>query len=642
MITLNDIALRRGQQLLYDHVSFTIARGDKVGLVGANGCGKTSLFALLTGELEADQGRVELPTDTRLALMAQEVVPTPEPAVDYVLAGDAELVRVNEALAAAEASGDFERIGGLHDELAAIDGYSARARAEQLMVGLGFAQDELEKPMSDFSGGWQIRLNLARTLMQPSDLLLLDEPSNHLDLDAVLWLTGWIRHYPGTLLLISHDRTFLDETVTRIASVGGGTVELFPGNYSAFETIRAARLAEQQVNYEKQQRAIAHMQDFVRRFKAKASKARQAQSRVKAIERMERIAPAHVDSPFSFEIPMADKVSEPLLALDGAQLGYEVPVLDGVKLSIMPEDRIGLLGHNGAGKSTLLKTLANQIPILGGERRTGRNLKLGYFSQQQVDSLDLARSAFEHVLALDPTVSDQRARDYLGGYDFHGDRVSEPVGNFSGGEKARLALALVAFQQPNLLLLDEPTNHLDMEMCQALTMALQSYCEPQTWPNAHPGGAIVLISHDQHLLANTVDEFLLVADGRVQRYEGDLDDYRAYANGAPAAPAASEGSQQPVEAVSNSSAAPKAPRNHKAARQLRTRLRTNEGRLERLQRKLVEVETELAAPDLYERDSGPSLQQLLRDQLELKEQIEALEEEWLELSTELEALSEAS
>ncbi len=633
MITLNNVALRRGQQLLFENVSVSIGRGDKVGVVGANGSGKTSLFALLTGELEPDQGSVELPAGIRLAHMQQEVAPTAQAAVDYVLTGDAELTRLTAALAAAEDNDNFEQIGALHDELAAIDGYSARARAEQLMVGLGFAQDELEAPMSAFSGGWQIRLNLARTLMQPSDLLLLDEPSNHLDLDAVLWLTGWISSYSGTLLLISHDRTFLDETVTRIASLNGQRIELYPGNYSAFETVKAARLAEQQVSYEKQQREIQRMQDFVRRFRAKASKARQAQSRLKAIERMERIAPAHVDSPFSFEIPIAERFSNPLLKLENAQLGYDSAVLDAVDISLFVEDRIGLLGHNGAGKSTFLKSLAGQIPLLNGKRTAGKNLKLGYFSQQQVDSLDLARSAFDHVLALAPDIAEQRVRDYLGGYDFHGDRVSEPVANFSGGEKARLALALVAFQQPNLMLLDEPTNHLDMEMCQALTLAIQDFCEPGTWPNAHPGGAIVLISHDQHLLANTVDQFLLVADGAVTRYDGDLDDYRA--GSAVAGPAGLKKTAAPEPAP----AAERAPRSHKAARQLRTRLRTNEGRLERLQRKLAEVETALADPDLYERDSGPSLEQLLREQLELKAQIESLEEEWLSLSAELEAMT---
>jgi ATP-binding cassette subfamily F protein 3 len=635
MISLTNVALRRGEQLLFQNVSLTIARGDKVGIVGANGSGKTSLFSLLTGRLDADQGSVDLPADTRLAWMEQEVVPSAASAVDFVLSGDAEYMQLANALAEAEATDNYQRIGELHDRMAAIDGYSARARAEQLMVGLGFAQDELEAPMNSFSGGWQIRLGLGRTLMQPSDLLLLDEPSNHLDLDAILWLSNWIRDYSGTLLLISHDRTFLDECVDRIASVHGQTIELYPGNYSAFERIKAARLAEQQVSYEKQQRQIGHMQDFVRRFRAKATKARQAQSRLKALERMELIAPAHVDSPFQFDIPMADRISSPLLQIEDADLGYDASVLDDVNISIYPEDRIGLLGHNGAGKSTLLKSLAGRISLKGGVRREGQNLRAGYFSQQQVDSLDLDRSAYDHIQDLAPEVEGQKIRNYLGGFDFHGDRVNEPVRNFSGGEKARVALAIVTFLRPNLLLMDEPTNHLDMEMCQALTMALQDFCEPRTWPRAWPGGAIVLISHDQHLLANTVDQFLLVDNGQVQAYDGDLGDYRSRLFKEDK-PRKAKGDDQPASAPA--AATPR--HGHKASRQLRTRIRTLEQRLERLQRKFQEVETALSEPDVYDKDGGATLQRLLRERLELTAEIETVENDWLVQSDELEAMEQ--
>ncbi|MCH2567374.1 MAG: ATP-binding cassette domain-containing protein [Pseudomonadales bacterium] len=634
MITLTNVALRRGEQLLFQDVSCTIAKGDKVGLVGANGTGKSSLFALIQGELEADEGQMDLPGSLRSACMAQEVVPSDEPAVDYVLAGDEQVASIYGALAEAEAHDEYDRVAELHDQLAGVDGYSARARAEQLLVGLGFSQSELNLPMRSFSGGWQIRMNLARTLMKRSDLLLLDEPTNHLDLDAILWFTDWIRSYDGTMVLISHDRAFLDDCVGRIASLHQQRIELFPGNFAAFERIKAERLAQQQSHYEKQQRQIAHMQDFVRRFRAKATKARQAQSRLKAMERMEAIAPAHVDSPFEFDIPQADKISSPLLQFEDAILGYEEPVLRDVTFSIFPENRIGLLGHNGAGKSTFIKSLAEQLPLLAGVRRQGQNLRLGYFSQQQVDSLVMQRSAFDHIQRLDTKATGQSIRNYLGGYNFHGDRVGEPVSNFSGGEKARLALAMVAYQRPNLLLLDEPTNHLDMDMCQALTVAISAFCEPRTWPQAWPGGAIMLISHDQHLLANVVDEFLIIEHGRVEFFDGDLADYRDRLLGRQEEKrrAPSQKSRATAQGASGNV-------DHRAGRQLRTRLKTIEKQLERLQRKMNDVESELAKPDIYDRDTGTSLNQLLRDQLVLREQMDDLEAEWLEKSAELEELS---
>lgn len=634
MITLTNVALRRGEQLLFRDVSCTIARGDKVGLVGANGSGKSSLFALLLGELESDEGQLDLPGGVQMACMAQEVMPTDDPAVDYVLAGDEQVASIFAALADAESGEEYDRIAELHDQLAAADGYSARARAEQLLMGLGFVQDELTAPMQSFSGGWQIRMNLARTLMKPSDLLLLDEPTNHLDLDAILWFTDWIRSYDGTLILISHDRAFLDDCVGRIASLDQQRIELFPGNFAAFERIKAERLAQQQSHYEKQQRQIAHMQDFVRRFRAKATKATQAQSRLKAMERMEVIAPAHVDSPFDFDVPQADKISSPLLQFEDADLGYDDPVLREVTFSIFPENRIGLLGHNGAGKSTFIKSLAEQLPLLSGVRRQGQNLQLGYFSQQQVDSLVMERSAFDHIQKLDAKAADQSIRNYLGGYNFQGDRVSEPVSNFSGGEKARLALAMVAYQRPNLLLLDEPTNHLDMDMCHALTVAIQAFCEPSTWPKARPGGAIMLISHDQHLLANVVDEFFLIEDGRVVVFDGDLADYRDRLLGRPD----DKRRERPAESQPGMARDASAKADHRAGRQLRTRLKTIEKQLERLQRKMSSVESELSQSDVYERDTGISLNQLLRNQLELREQIDGLEAEWLEKSAELEEL----
>ena len=614
MLTFTNLALRRGSQLLFADVSFTIGRGSKVGLVGANGSGKTSLFQMITGVLESDLGNFDLPSGTRLAYMEQETADTGQAAVDFVLAGDIDYVAISKALAEAEEQEHFEQIAELHESMAAIDGYAARARAEKLMIGLGFKQDELQQPLNAFSGGWQIRLNLARTLMKLSDLLLLDEPTNHLDLDAILWLSDWIKHYTGTLLLISHDRVFLDECVDQIAHLQQQSIELFPGNYSQFEKIKAARLAEQQSNYVRQQREIEHMQNFIRRFQAKATKARQAQSRLKALERMEDIAPAHIDSPFRFQIPSSGKISNPLITLEDAALGYERTILSEISLNLHPGDRLGLLGHNGAGKSTLMRSLAGQLELIQGKLIFGANLRRGYYSQQQIENLDLEQSAFLHIQRLNEDATEQQVRDYLGGFDFRGDRIKEPVVSFSGGEKARLALAIIAYQEPNVLLLDEPTNHLDMEMCQALTIALQDFA-----------GAIVLISHDRHLLTNTVDEFLLVDGGCLQRYEGDLQDYRTRLFG-----------EKPAPSLSAPPIAKPKPTKHKAARQLRTKIRTLDKRLERLIKKLVAIETELSNPDIYTREKGTSVQQLLKDQLELKSQIGEIETQWLDLSAQLE------
>jgi len=585
-----------------------------VGLVGANGSGKTSFFQMITGVLESDLGNFDLPSGTRLAYMEQETADTGQAAVDFVLAGDIDYVAISKALAEAEEQEHFEQIAELHESMAAIDGYAARARAEKLMIGLGFKQDELQQPLNAFSGGWQIRLNLARTLMRLSDLLLLDEPTNHLDLDAILWLSDWIKHYTGTLLLISHDRVFLDECVDQIAHLQQQSIELFPGNYSQFEKIKAARLAEQQSNYVRQQREIEHMQNFIRRFQAKATKARQAQSRLKALERMEDIAPAHIDSPFRFQIPSSGKISNPLITLEDAALGYEQTILSEIRLNLHPGDRLGLLGHNGAGKSTLMRSLAGQLELIQGKLIFGANLRRGYYSQQQIENLDLEQSAFLHIQRLNEDATEQQVRDYLGGFDFRGDRIKEPVVSFSGGEKARLALAIIAYQEPNVLLLDEPTNHLDMEMCQALTIALQDFA-----------GAIVLISHDRHLLTNTVDEFLLVDGGCLKRYEGDLQDYRTRLFG-----------EKPVPSLSAPPIAKPKLTKHKAARQLRTKIRTLDQRLERLSRKLVAIETELSNPDIYTRGKGTSVQQLLKDQLELKSQIGEFETQWLDLSAQLE------
>ena len=623
MLSFTNLALRRGPNLLFEDASFVIHRDKKVGLIGANGAGKTSLFKMITGELDVEEGYLDYPHDLRISYLAQEIPGTDEVAVQYVLEGDKQLIETQQKIKSAEENEHFDELGELHAIFNSMDGHAALSKAEQLMIGLGFTQEDLKKKVKDFSGGWRVRLNLARTLMQPSDLLLLDEPTNHLDLDAIVWLADWIKSFKGALILISHDREFLDECVNTIAHIYRQSIELYTGNYSQFEEVKALRLAEQAATFKKQQREIAHMQDFVRRFKAKATKARQAQSRVKALERMEVIAPAHVDSPFHFSIPQSDKISDPLLTLDGATLGYSSAVLENINLSLHPGDRIGLLGPNGAGKSTLMKSLVASIPLLDGHRFEGGNLKLGYFSQHQVDDLDLSKTAYQCIQQLDPEKTEQQVRTYLGGYDFKNDKVKDPIKLFSGGEKARLALAIIAYQKPNLLLMDEPTNHLDMEMRQALTMALQSF-----------GGAILLISHDRHLLANNVDQFLLVEDGSIGEFDGDLNDYslRILKN---------LNKSHPRKSSNTKEQTPGAQRQleQKKIKQLKTEIHSAEKRLKRLQEKIADVEGILQSPETYDGDFQDDLHDLIRNQTELKAELEEVEQTWLNLNEQLEGSS---
>ena len=623
MLSFTNLALRRGPNLLFEDASFVIHRDKKVGLIGSNGAGKTSLFKMITGELEVEEGYLDYPNDLRISYLAQEVAKTDEVAVQYVLEGDKQLIEIQEKIRSAEENERFDELGELHAIFNSMDGHAALSKAEQLMIGLGFSQEDLKKTVKDFSGGWRVRLNLARTLMQPSDLLLLDEPTNHLDLDAIVWLADWIKSFKGALILISHDREFLDECVNTIAHIHRQAIELYTGNYSQFEEVKALRLAEQAATFKKQQREIAHMQDFVRRFKAKATKARQAQSRVKALERMEVIAPAHVDSPFHFSIPQAEKISDPLLTLDEATLGYSEPVLQKINLSLHPGDRIGLLGPNGAGKSTLMKSLVGAISLLDGHKFEGGNLKVGYFSQHQVDDLNLSKTAYQCIHQLDTDKTEQQVRTYLGGYDFKNDKVKDPIKLFSGGEKARLALAIIAYQKPNLLLMDEPTNHLDMEMRQALTMALQSF-----------GGAILLISHDRHLLANNVDKFLLVEDGSLNEFDGDLHDYslRILKNLNKPQQGKSKKKDSPTEGANKKA-------EQKIIRQLKAEIMAAEKRLKRLQGKITDVEAVLQSPDTYDGDFQEDLHDLIRNQSELKSEIEEVEQVWLNLSEQLEAAS---
>ncbi len=581
--------------------------------MGANGTGKTSLFKLIQGEFESDSGDFNYPPDLRISCLDQEVPGSEELALSYVLSGDHKLANIQNAIKKAEKEEDYAALGDLHSQFEDHDGFSAKSRAEQLMVGLGFTESDFSKALNDFSGGWRVRLNLAKTLMQPSDLLLLDEPTNHLDLDTIIWLGNWIKSFQGALLLISHDREFLDECVDHIAHIHNQQIELYSGNYTQFEARKAARLAELESNYNKQQREIAHMQSFVRRFKAKATKARQAQSRIKALERMELIAPAHIDSPFSFNIPETDKISNPLLTLEGAELGYTTSIVSDVKVSFRPGDRIGLLGVNGAGKSTLVKSLNGDIDLLDGLKREGKNLVVGYFSQHQVDDLDLQKNAIQHIQSIDEKATEAEIRNFLGGFNFRDNKAKDAIKNFSGGEKARLALAKIAFLKPNLLLMDEPTNHLDMDMRQALTVALQDF-----------SGAILLISHDRHLLANTVDEFLIIDKGRLNRFNGDLEDYRTLIL---------KGS------VNNESLKDKKDSRSKLQKKEVKSIKTNiislEKTLKRLQRKLSEVNDKLNSPDSYNEDSGNNLHDLLREQVNLISEIENAEQEWLELNQKL-------
>ncbi|MDB2482403.1 ATP-binding cassette domain-containing protein [Gammaproteobacteria bacterium] len=620
MLSFNNLELVLGGKTLFDDVSLTIHHHQKVGLVGANGTGKTSLFKIIKKEIEVDQSTVSFPSDLRISYLAQEVKGTDEIALDYVLSGDSNLIDIQKKIEKAEIDENYEILGELYEVYSSLDGYSAKSKAEQLMVGLGFKSDDFDKPLKDFSGGWRVRLNLAKTLMQPSDLMLLDEPTNHLDLDAILWLSNWIKSFKGAMILISHDRDFLDDCVSYVAHLYQQSIELYSGNYSQFEILRAAKMAEIQSNFIKQQKEVAHMQSFINRFKAKATKARQAQSRVKALEKMELIAPAHIDSPFNFTISETDKISNPLVTLNRAGLGYSEPILSNVGFTICPGDRIGLLGPNGAGKSTLIKSIVGTLPILDGDRETGTNIKVGYFSQHQVDDLDLSISAFVHIQRLDETKTEKQIRTYLGGFAFKGDKVKDPIRLFSGGEKARLAFAIISYQKPNILLMDEPTNHLDMEMRHALTVAIQTF-----------KGAILLISHDRHLLNSSVDTFYLIDNGALEIFDGDLDDYKNYILDIKSSDNKQSKKKKSVKDGLKED-------NSEKIKTLNSSISKLDKRLFRLNTKLTEANNKLADPQLYSDDSSEDLQDLIRNQLELTNEVEAAEKEWMDKAAELDIL----
>lgn len=629
MIELKDIVLQRGVQRLLEGASATVFSGRRVGVIGANGCGKTSLFKLLLGELGLDAGSLQLPRQWRIAQMAQEFSVDDRPAIEFVMDGDSHLREVQNAIVQAETAGQHDKLVKHYAALEAIDGYQANTRAEQLLHGLGFKQAQVQQAAVSFSGGWRIRLSLARALMCPSDLLLLDEPTNHLDLDATLWLEQWLKAYRGTLLVISHDRDFLDNVADEILHIEQQKLFSYRGNYSAFERQRTERLLQQQAAYEKQQQRIAEIHRFVTRFKAKASKARQAQSRVKELARMESVAPAHADSPFHFMFREAEKNSSPLIQLRNAVLGYgDTVILNEVDISLQPGARIGLLGSNGAGKSTLIKSLVGDLPLLGGERVCGLHLKTGYFAQHQLEVLDLDASPLLHIQRLSPLEPEQTIRNFLGGFNFHGDKALGVVRPFSGGEKARLALAIVVWQKPNLLLLDEPTNHLDLDMRYALTLALQSY-----------SGALVVISHDRHLLRNTVDEFYRVSHGEVQPFDGTLEDYQQWL---------SKNTQ--VDVVDTdfhdtlSIKLDKKAQRQQAATQrqqlqpLTKKIRILETEMQLTQQKLTGIETVLNDADIYASAHKDRLQALLRERGEMQKMLQEKEEAWLLMQEQFETL----
>jgi ATP-binding cassette subfamily F protein 3 len=626
MITLRNITIRRGPNILLQDVNWTIYHKQRIGMIGANGSGKTTFFSMLLNELQADSGDLEIPHQLKIAHVAQETPAYSQSAIEFVLDGDTELRKLQHELEQAESANDGQRIATLHHHLSEIDAYTANARAAQLLDGLGFTHLEQQKPVSDFSGGWRVRLNLAKALMSHSDVLLLDEPTNHLDLDAVLWLEQWLKKYTGTLLLISHDRDFLDEVVNHIAHVHNKQLKLYAGNYSVFEKQRAADLLVQQVTYDKQQKHLAHLQSFVNRFRAKATKAAQAQSRLKAIEKMELVSAIQSESPFQFHFKKPKDCPNPLIHLENARIAYgDRVILDNLNFSITPKDRIALLGPNGAGKSSFIKLLAGELCLASGTYTTGSGLRIGYFAQHQVDHLQLHETPLFHLKKLAADTKELDLRTYLGSFGFIGNRVIDTVKNFSGGEKSRLALALLIWQQPNLLLLDEPTNHLDLEMRQALSLALQEY-----------EGAMIIVSHDRFLVRTTVDQLVLVAEGKLKTFAGDLNDYQKWL-----LEFRRQQDNTLTETEKSASVSRKEQRQQNAQqrhqlRPLLQKIRKLEDSLTRLQQQATQLELALTDLSIYEDKNKATLQGLLLEQADLKKKIEAVESDWLEACDELE------
>jgi len=627
MISLTNIELRRGVKLLLNDAELSIHPGQHIGIIGANGSGKSSLFKLLLGQVTADAGELSIPSDWRIAHMAQELATSERSALDFVIDGDPVLREIEATVEAALAANDNNRLANAYEKMDTINGFDAHYRAEQLLHGLGFYQSEISRPVNSFSGGWRIRLNLAQALMSPSDLMLLDEPTNHLDLDATLWLEGWLKSYIGTLLIISHDRDFLDNVVSRIVHLEHQKTNAYKGTYSAFERLRGERLALQQASFEKQQKRRKDVEDFVARFRYKASKAKQAQSRLKELQRMESIAPAHVDSPFYFNFPAPKKAYGALANISQATLGYsDKPVLKNVNFDLHPGTRIGLLGPNGAGKSTLINSLTGDLDLLEGVRVYGENLKVGYFAQHQLEVLDLQASPLLHIQRISPSATDQEIRNFLGGFDFHSDKALDPIKDFSGGEKARVALALIVWQKPNLLLLDEPTNHLDLEMRHALTMALQGY-----------EGALVVISHDRHLLRNTVDEFYLVANGTVTEFEGDLKDYQKWLKDF-VRRAEVEVIEEPNIVDDKKSNRKQTAKNREKLAPMTKNIRELETLMSQLENELKEIQERLADENIYKSEQKKQLSGALVEQSNVEKRLKKCEEQWLDSQDQLEEL----
>ena len=629
MLALTNIALRRGRKVLFENATFQIHAGHRMGVIGANGCGKSSLFAMLLGELEPDDGELALDPKAVIAHVAQESPHGSGSAVDYVMDGDQELRSVQAEIAEGEAAADQPDLHLLYERMEVIDGFTAESRASRLLHGLGFAADDYTKPVREFSGGWRMRLNLARALMCRSDILLLDEPTNHLDLPAILWLERWLKQYEGILLVVSHDRDFLDQICTRVAHIENEAISLFTGDYSQFEAQRAEQLAQQQAMYTRQQKEIKHIQSYVDRFRYKASKARQAQSRLKMLERMQKIAPAHVDSPFRFHFIEPQKQPQHLLGLIDAAVGYgDDVILDNIDLNLSAGDRIGLLGVNGAGKSTLVKALSTGSTLLKGERLLSKDTKIGYFAQHQLELLRPEQSPIDHLRDYAPNDREQDHRNYLGRFGFSGDRIFEPVAPFSGGEKARLVLALMIRQGPNLLLLDEPTNHLDLEMRQALSVALIEYT-----------GALVVISHDRHLLRSVCDELLIVHDGIVDRFNRSLDDYPAWLREQEekAEQAAAKWQDSPAKSVNRKQQRQEQAQRRQRLKPLYDKVRDVEKELAAQRARLTELDERLTDESIYTDPSRKDeVAQLVQDQGTARSAIESLEWEWLDASEKLE------
>ncbi|MDE9495175.1 ABC transporter ATP-binding protein [Xenorhabdus bovienii] len=644
MIVFSSLQIRRGIRVLLDNASATINPGQKVGLVGKNGCGKSTLLSLLKGELQAENGSVTFPNNWALAWVNQETPALEISALEYVIDGDREFRQLEQKLKIANEQNDGHAIAHLHGQLDTIQAWTIRARASSLLHGLGFSQPQLEQSVSSFSGGWRMRLNLAQALICRSDLLLLDEPTNHLDLDAVIWLEKWLKNYTGTLILISHDRDFLDPIIDKVLHIEQLILAEYTGNYSSFERQRAAKLAQQQALYQSQQEKVTHLQSYIDRFRAKASKAKQAQSRIKMLERMELIAPAHVDNPFRFSFRQPDSLPSPLLVMEKVSAGYgEKTVLDSIKLNLVPGSRIGLLGLNGAGKSTLIKLLAGGLAPQRGEIALAKGIKLGYFAQHQLEYLRADESPLQHLVRIAPQETEQQLRDYLGGFGFKGDQVTDPSGRFSGGEKARLVLALIVWQRPNLLLLDEPTNHLDLDMRQALTEALIDF-----------DGALVVVSHDRHLLRSTTDELYLVHDGEVEPFTGDLEDYQQWLTEqqrqqtrenqekekATSSPDASMNGAQNYSAQERKDQKRREAEFRNQTQPLRKQLTALEKQMEKLGTALAGWEEKLSDNTIYENDRKTELTECLQQQTQTKSKLEDAEMEWLDIQEQLEQMSE--